>query len=81
MVAITRTHQRNWTTVGRDETDGQRERIGDIFDRLEWRTPPSALPWGVAITIDEIIGKLRLSCVSAVATSNPAGIAIGVHEN
>lgn len=76
-------HQRNWTTVGRDETDGRRERIGAIFDRMEWRTPPCDLPWGEAITIDEIIAELKLPCVSAVAISNelaPFGL-LGIEAN
>lgn len=75
---------RNWTTVGLEEVEeDQRERVGAIFDRLEWLTPPVDLPACPGLNIEACIRELRIPKVSRVSYGHelaPYGL-LGIEGN
>ncbi len=78
--------QRNWTEVGREHTDGNREFIGEFFDRMQWQelgTGGIEAPMMPGEGIKSMIRELRIPKVSRVAWSNdmaPYGL-YGVEGN
>lgn len=66
------TMERNWTTTGAayNGTDEQRERLGRIFDSLQWQEIPCTLPMMQGEAIKAAIRELRLPKASHVADSH-----------
>jgi len=81
-MTTTMVHERNWTKIGKDYTEGKEDRVGAIFDRMEWSMPES-MAMMPGLGIKECIKQLRLPKVTNVAVSHemaPFGL-IGVECN
>jgi len=64
--------ERNWTTKGTEHngTPDQKEKLGRMFDNLEWHDKPVTMGMMQAEGIKVAIESLKIPKVSHVATSN-----------
>lgn len=62
--------ERNWTTTGKEYTEGKHDEMSAIFNRMQWREIPCSMGMMPGEAIKAAIRQLHIPKVSHVACSN-----------